>query len=70
MSAEAPRVSGKPMDRKRRLGKLFRDSRAATAVEYGLIMALVVLVLIGALVNLADTTVNMWNNISDRVTNA
>ena len=54
----------------RRLGKLFRDDKAATAVEYGLILALVVLVMLTALVTLAGTTIEMWDDVSDRVINA
>jgi pilus assembly protein Flp/PilA len=54
----------------RRLGKLFHDDRGATAVEYGLILALVVLVMLAALLNVAGTTIDMWNDVADRTINA
>lgn len=44
-----------------------RDERGATAIEYGLIVSLVVIAMIGALVILADTTTNMWNDVSNNV---
>ena len=47
-----------------------RDERGATAVEYGLILALIFLAMVGAVVALASTTTNMWNNVSDAVRNA
>lgn len=45
-----------------------RDSRGATAVEYGLILALLVVAMIASLTNVATTTTDMWNNVAD-VTN-
>lgn len=49
------------------LGRIVRDERGATAIEYGLIVSLVVIAMIGALVILADTTTNMWNDVSNNV---
>ena len=43
------------------------DQRGATAVEYGLIIGLIVIAMIAALVMLADTTTSMWNNVSEQV---
>lgn len=54
----------------RRLGAFARDRRGATAVEYGLILALVVLAMMSALVGVGDVTSNMWSNISTKVQNA
>ena len=54
----------------RKIFRLVRDSRGATAIEYGLILALVVLALMAALIGLADTTTTMWNNVSTKVQNA
>lgn len=51
-------------------GAVLRCRRAATAVEYGLILALIVLAMIAALIALADTTTGMWNNVSDKVQKA
>jgi pilus assembly protein Flp/PilA len=49
---------------------LIRDSKAATAVEYGLILALIVLAIMAALVALGTVTSGMWNNVSDKVQGA
>ncbi|PAV69930.1 hypothetical protein WR25_02744 [Diploscapter pachys] len=54
----------------RRLAPALRNARGATAVEYGLILALVVLVMIVALRGVAGVTVNMWTNVSDQVSKA
>jgi pilus assembly protein Flp/PilA len=43
------------------------DTRAATAVEYGLIVAVIVIASMIGIIAVADTTVGMWNNISDKV---
>jgi pilus assembly protein Flp/PilA len=50
--------------------RLARDRKGATAVEYGLVLALIVLAMIAALILLASTTVGIWNDVSDKVTNA
>lgn len=42
-----------------------RDSRGATAVEYGLILALLVIAMMASLTGVATTTAQMWNNIAD-----
>lgn len=52
------------------IGKLLTDRRGATAVEYGLIAALLVVAVIGALVAFAGATIDIWNNVADSVTNA
>ena len=52
------------------LRHLARSRRGATAVEYGLILSLVVLTMLAALQGLASTTTGMWNNVSDKVQNA
>lgn len=46
------------------------DTRAATAVEYGLILALIVLAMMASLRNVAAVTVGMWGNVSNKVANA
>lgn len=51
----------------RRLKDLVTDVRAATAVEYGLILALIFLAMIAAVSNVATTTTRMWNNVSNEV---
>lgn len=52
----------------RRLKELFQDRRGATAVEYGLILALVFLAMVTAIRGVATQTSSMWNNVSDAVT--
>ena len=47
--------------------KLCRDRKAATAIEYGLILALVVLAIMAAIIALGTTTTGMWTNVSDKV---
>jgi len=47
--------------------KLIRDFKAATAVEYGLICAMIVLAMIAGLNAVAGSTTTMWNNVSDTV---
>jgi pilus assembly protein Flp/PilA len=49
------------------LRKLFQSAKGATAVEYGLILALIVIVAMLAILSLADTTIGMWDNIADNV---
>lgn len=45
--------------------RLMRSTRAATAVEYGLILALVFLAAVVAVGNVAESTNNMWGNVSE-----
>lgn len=52
------------------LKRLWRDRTAATAVEYGLIMTLVVISMLAALMGLANTTTGMWNNVQTKVATA
>jgi pilus assembly protein Flp/PilA len=65
------------MDAKPGLGKhmrgwrrLWRDARGATAIEYGLIISLVVIVMFAALADVGHTTSGLWNNFSAAVVNA
>ena len=51
----------------RRFYNIFKDERAATAVEYGLILALIFLAMVGAVGTFATTTINMWDNVSNTV---
>lgn len=52
------------------LRALGRADRGATAVEYGLIVALIVLAMVGALGVFGRTTSSMWNNVSQQVQQA
>lgn len=49
--------------------RVLRHERGATAVEYSLIIALLVLAMMGALMATADTTIVMWNNIAATMPN-
>jgi pilus assembly protein Flp/PilA len=51
----------------RRLFKLARDERGATAIEYSLIAALIFLAMVGAVYVFANTTITMWNEVSNKV---
>lgn len=52
------------------LKQLVSDDRGATAVEYGLIAALIVIAMITALQGLANETVTMWEQVSTKVVEA
>ena len=47
--------------------RVLREERGATAVEYGLILAMVVLAMFGALQSVGSQTGSMWNNVSAKV---
>ena len=49
--------------------KLRTSEQGATAIEYGLIISLVVLAMVGALSQLASSTVGMWDNVANEVSN-
>ncbi|WP_327195557.1 Flp family type IVb pilin [Sphingomonas sp. RIT328] len=49
---------------------MWRDSRGATAVEYGLIVALIVIVMVVALKQVANANTNVWQTVSTKVINA
>jgi pilus assembly protein Flp/PilA len=53
-----------------RFSKLIRDEKAVSAVEYGLIIALIVLAMMAGLGQFAATTIGMWNNVSTAVSSA
>ena len=52
---------------RQKLLRLLRDDRGATAVEYGMIAALVVMGAFLAIQNFANVSVGMWNNVSNTV---
>jgi pilus assembly protein Flp/PilA len=49
------------------LRKLLADQQAATAVEYGLILALVFLGMIGGISALGSEGTGMWGNVESKV---
>ena len=50
--------------------KLFLDQKGATAIEYGLIVALIGVAIVGAVSKLGGGSNGMWTTIADRFTNA
>ncbi len=45
--------------------RLLRSTRAATAVEYGLILALIFLTALAAVGAVGESTIIMWNDVSE-----
>jgi len=50
--------------------KLARERKGGTAIEYGLIAALVVITMIAAFTEVANSTVGMWSNVNTKMQNA
>ncbi|WP_188055754.1 MULTISPECIES: Flp family type IVb pilin [unclassified Sphingosinithalassobacter] len=50
--------------------ELIHSPKAATAVEYGFILALIVVAIIASIVELGGVTSGMWNNVSAKVQTA
>lgn len=46
--------------------RLIKDKSGATAVEYGLILAMIVLAILVALNSLASETIELWSSVSDK----
>ena len=47
--------------------KLLRDTRGATAIEYGLIVALVVIAILVSLSSVADQNTGLWAIVTSNV---
>ena len=41
------------------------DNSGATAIEYGLIISLIVVAMVAALNGVANETIDMWNDVSE-----
>lgn len=54
----------------RLLFRLIRCRRAGTAVEYGLIVSLVVIAMIASFKLVANQTTTLWGNVNTAVANA
>ncbi len=48
--------------------RFFRDERGATAIEYGLICALIALVLVGTFTTISTRMNNKFNVVSNKLT--
>ena len=46
------------------------DDRGATAIEYGLIVSLIVIAIIAAMGGVASETSRMWNHVEEKVIEA
>ena len=51
----------------RRIARLMQDEKGASAVEYSLILALIVLALIAGLQMFANSAIGMWNGVATNV---
>ena len=51
----------------RRILAVFKDQKAATAVEYGLILAMIFMAMLAGVSNFADATIGMWNYVETQV---
>lgn len=49
------------------LRALMSDRKGATAVEYGLILALIFLAIITSVKSVATVTIDMWDYVSEKV---
>ena len=47
--------------------RLLSDRKGATAVEYGFLIAAIVIAIMVSLMAVASQTTTMWNNVSDKV---
>ena len=54
------------MSVKRLLSRLLMDERGASAIEYGMICAMIVLGLIAAVNGVATETTKTWNTVSSK----
>ncbi|HUQ14180.1 MAG TPA: Flp family type IVb pilin [Novosphingobium sp.] len=52
------------------LRQIHRDETGAAAIEYGLILAMIVLAMMAALGNFANESNSMWTNIKDKTEEA
>jgi pilus assembly protein Flp/PilA len=58
------------VDVMRHMFEISRDQKGATAVEYGLILALIFLAMVAGVVAVGTSTSDLWGNVSNQVKNA
>lgn len=51
----------------RRVSEIAKDEGGATAVEYGLILAMIFLAMVVGVVTLGTTTSSLWGNVANSV---
>jgi pilus assembly protein Flp/PilA len=49
------------------LKRLLGNKRGGTAIEYGLIAALIVITMVVAFIEVANTTTGMWGNVNNKM---
>jgi pilus assembly protein Flp/PilA len=49
---------------------LVDDTSGATAIEYGLILALIAIAIVASIQGVADTAIAMWNMVTNRSVSA
>jgi pilus assembly protein Flp/PilA len=59
-----------PKSRRHAMSRLAKETRGATAIEYGMIAAVIVIVMIVSFREVAAVTIGMWNNVNTKVTTA
>ena len=52
----------------RKIFNLFNDEKGATAVEYGLILAMVFIAMMVGVISVGTANSGMWNYVSQQVT--
>ena len=55
---------------RKRLRAMLIDRKAATAVEYGLIVSLIVIAMLASLKGVANSTIEMWNYVETETIDA
>ena len=58
------------MPMRNHIKRLASDISGATAVEYGLILALIFLAMLAAVQNFGNSTISMWNKVADKTNEA
>jgi len=48
---------------------ILHDERGGTAIEYGLIVSLIVIAMITTLSTLADSTLSLWDHVEEQIEN-
>jgi len=49
---------------------LMHDKRGGTAIEYGLIISLIVITMVSAFIQVANSTTSMWGNVNTKMETA
>jgi pilus assembly protein Flp/PilA len=53
----------------RKFWKLLRDEKAATAIEYAMIVAFIAIAAMAAIIGASDRAIAMWTLVSNNVSN-